>query len=265
MPSNPTPHPTPDPTPKPPLDPLSSAAWHALTTSHSHLALNHGEALRYPSNIAPFAALAHNTPQALHDLFHLLAPAESIYLLDPLPAPRPAPYPRLRHDGVVPCLQMLFPADLPPPLPNPLPIHPLTCAHAPEMLALIAIAFPGFFRAETCRMGRYFGVRDPEDGTLLAMGGERLVLHPPGEPVWREISGLCVHPTRAAGRGLGAAILTHILTVHHAEGSRSWLHVAADNTRAIALYHRLGFQTLRRIDLHRLERPGPLATGASVG
>ncbi len=234
-------------------DPLPHAVWRALTSSHRPLALVHGQARRYPAEVAPFAALETASSAALHNLLALLAPTESVYLLGhPPPAIR-----GLRWDGVVPCLQMVFPPDapLPPPSTGTPAIQPLTCDHALELLDLITLAYPGYFRSQTCRMGRYWGVRD-SDGTLIAMGGERLVLAAPGQPTWREISGLCTHPSRP-GRGLGTALLAHILAQHRAEGSRSWLHVTQNNLRAITLYQRLGFQTVRGIEAHRLRRVAP--------
>ena len=233
-----------------PSDPLFQPVWHALTTRQSALAVTHGQARRYPAAVAPFAALESASPEALEDLVPLLTPGESIYLLgERIPATS-----GLHHDGCVPCLQMVFPEQAPLPAPEPplCPIEELSCAHASEMLSLIDLAYPGYFRSETCRMGRYWGARNAR-GTLIAMGGERFVLGPPGGPPWREISGLCRHP-ELADRGLGTAILLHILRQHREEGSRSWLHVTATNNRAVALYRRLGFETLRRIEAHRFQR-----------
>lgn len=225
-------------------DPLTNCIWQALETSHRPLGIFHGAARRYPSAVAPFAAVENHSPKAMDDLASLLAPSESVYLL----GERPPYVPGLQWDGIVACLQMVLPALAPPPHEVPgAAIEPLGCGNAHEMLALINIAFPGYFRPETCRMGRYYGIRDSH-GRLVAMGGERLVLGP-----WREVSGLCSHPEQA-GRGLGTIVLRHILAVHRAEGSISWLHVSETNTKAIALYERLGLQTLRRIELHRMKR-----------
>ncbi len=225
-------------------DPLPNAIWQALETSHRHLAATRGKARRYPSAVAPFAALDEPTPAALADLACLLDPGETVYLL----SDRSLEAPGLRADGLLAGLQMIFPPEAPIPSQPPAPpIEPLDCRHASEMLDLITVAFPGFFRPKTCLMGPYFGIRD-RGGALIAMGGNRLVLHP-----WYEISGLCSHPSHA-GQGLGTAILRRLLAEHRAASVTSFLHVSADNRKAIELYLRLGFQVLRRIELHRVQR-----------
>ena len=55
-----------------------------------------------------------------------------------------------------------------------LPIRSLTIEDAPAMVALTDVAFPGFFRSDTYRLGRYFGLH--REGELIAMAGERIAL-----------------------------------------------------------------------------------------
>jgi GNAT superfamily N-acetyltransferase len=233
-------------------DPFANAIWHALHTTHQHLALTHNLALKYPADIAPFACLAENTTAALLDLHTLLAPDETTYILGgPLGDP-PPPIDTLLYRGATLCLQMAFPKQTPIPAIDPtLPISPLTCADAPAMVALTDAAFPGFFRSRTCVMGSYFGIWNPSHpGQLIAMAGERLVLHPT-----REISGICTHPDHR-GQGYAAALTAHVLHHQRSLHARSVLHVVSTNHAAISIYHRLGFQTLREVHLHRLKRPG---------
>jgi GNAT superfamily N-acetyltransferase len=231
----------------PPDDPFANAIWNALHTTHQHLALTHHLALKYPADIAPFACLAENTTAALRDLHTLMAPNETTYILGDPPPSTDA----LLYRGSIPCLQMAFPGQSPLPAINAaLPISPLTCADAPAMVALTDAAFPGFFRPRTCVMGSYFGIWDPSHpGRLIAMAGERLVLHP-----HREISGVCTHPDHR-GQGYAAALTAHVLHHQRSLHARSVLHVVSTNQAAISIYHRLGFQTLRDVHLHRLKRP----------
>jgi predicted GNAT family acetyltransferase len=117
------------------------------------------------------------------------------------------------------------------------------------MVALTDVAFPGFFRRRTCVMGSYFGIWNPaRPGQLIAMAGERLVLHP-----HREISGICTHPDHR-GHGYAAALTTHVLHHQRSLQARSVLHVVSTNHSAINLYHRLGFEPLREVQLYRLKR-----------
>jgi predicted GNAT family acetyltransferase len=117
---------------------------------------------------------------------------------------------------------------------------------APEMVALTDLAFPGFFRARTCYMGSYYGVRAA--GKLVAMGGERLVL-----PGYSEISGVCTHPQHR-GKGYAQALIWHLVRTHRSRGVISWLHVGIANRSAIKLYLRMGFILVRTVTLQRVSR-----------
>jgi ribosomal protein S18 acetylase RimI-like enzyme len=221
--------------PNPPLD--------SLNTALAHLALRHGLALKFPREVTPFSALLENTAAALTDLHALLEPSESTYIIsfEPLPST-----PGITIAGPYAVRQFEWPVDAPlPPLSPHLVIEPLTCAHAPEMVELTSIAFPGFFRIRTCEMGPYFGIRSAggsgnNAGRLVAMCGERMNINTPTGH-FHEISGLCTLP-EFRGRGYAPALLAHMLHLHHAAGRRSYLHVASDNATAIALYQRLGFR-----------------------
>ena len=230
--------------PNPPLDSLNSA--------FAHLALRRGLALKFPGDVTPFAALLENTSAAVADLHSLLEPGESTWVIsfDPLPALLPSvPGITLCGSYLVPQFEWAAGAPLPP-IPDSLSIEPLTCAHAPEMVELTSIAFPGFFRIRTCEMGPYFGIR--QNGRLVAMCGERMNIRRP-DADFHEISGLCTHP-EFRGRGYAAALLAHMLHLHHAAGLRSYLHVASDNATAIALYRRLGFIARGEFPLYALRR-----------
>jgi len=71
------------------------------------------------------------------------------------------------------------------------------------------------------------------------MAGERL--HPTG---WTEISAVSTDADYR-GQGLASRLVRDIAFHIRERGDRAFLHAAAENTGAIAVYERLGF-TLRR-------------------
>jgi ribosomal protein S18 acetylase RimI-like enzyme len=220
---------------------FSNPVWSALHTRHRHFAHTIGDACRYPADVAPFAAVASPSADALLQLHSLLAPGESVWIIG-------ESYPQaseLTFEKTLLCLQMVLPADIAPPAPT-IEILPLSSDHAPEMVALTDLAFPGFFRARTCEMGSYFGIRS--NGQLIAMGGERLTLD--GYP---EISGICTHPDHR-GKGYAENLIWHLVRNHRREGLVSWLHVSATNQRAIDLYRRMGLTEARKVTLHLVSR-----------
>lgn len=223
-------------------DPFANPVWNALQTTHQGLALSTERACKYPQDVAPFAAMTENTHEALRELHSLLLPGEATHLANE----KPQEVAGLLSEASFACLQMVFPATAALPATKPIEIVPLSCADAPAMVDLISIAFPGFFRSRTCSMGCYYGAW--EDGRLIAMGGERMIMNP-----WREISGVCTHPEHR-GKGYAPRIMTQLLQDHRDSGRISCLHVVSTNGTAIELYRRMGFTVLREIQLHRISR-----------
>jgi predicted GNAT family acetyltransferase len=218
---------------------FSNPVWHALQTKHSHFAMTAGDACRCPADVAPFAAVASASTTAMQQLASLLTPGESVWIVGedcPL-------VPGLDLTKTLKCLQMVLPDEVDPPAPTA-DIVGLSDADVPEMVALITLAFPGFFRDRTYQMGSYYGVR--VDGELAAMGGERLMLE--GYP---EISGVCTHPEHR-GKGYAASLIWEVVRKHRRDRDVSWLHVASSNEHAIELYRRLGFAVSREVTLHRI-------------
>jgi GNAT superfamily N-acetyltransferase len=228
-------------------DQLADIVWSALTTGHQKLALINEGVRKYPGNVAPFAAFDPdieqvNATSSLHTLMH---PGEMTHVIDNNAIDLA---PGLISEGSLLTIQMVWPKNSPIPEPetNAREIVPLSCNNSSEMMELIDIAFPGFFREQTCLMGPYSGIR--EDGKLIAMAGDRLVTDK-----LREVSGVCTHPSHT-GKGLATQLILHKLREHRALGYDSFLHAAAANTRAIPIYERLGFQHTRQFHLQRIRR-----------
>jgi predicted GNAT family acetyltransferase len=95
-------------------------------------------------------------------------------------------------------------------------------------------------------MGNYYSIR--VDGELVAMGGERLCLRG-----LREISAVVTRPGHT-GKGYALRLMTRLLREHAGAGVQSFLHVNVLNSRAISLYERMGFTTVRTIALWPVSR-----------
>lgn len=211
---------------------LDNPVWASLTGAHAHLAQRHNDAARYPSDVAPFAALADVTnATGWLDLAELLGPA----VLAVVPGASVAPDGWELVDSIhgVQLIDTSLRAEV-----DDEAIR-LDHADVPEILELIARTRPGPFSSRTIELGNYSGIR--RDGALVAMAGERL--HPPG---WTEISAVC---TDAAyrGQGLGTRLVRHVAAGIRERGESPFLHAAAANVNAVRLYESIGFAHRREI------------------
>lgn len=125
-------------------------------------------------------------------------------------------------------------------------IIPLTTKHVDEMIALTTLTRPGPFVKRTIEFGNYHGIL--KHGKLIAMGGERIHV---GE--FTEISAICTHPDHQ-GLGYAADITHHLATSVMQKGQMPFLHVRFDNTKAIDLYERLGFEIRTRMNFYIIKR-----------
>ena len=226
-------------------DMFVNPVWHALQARQRRFAEVAGDACKYVTDVAPFAAVGERDAEASRQLHSLLAPKEIIYMM----GEPPLEIPGLKVKGTLPGLQMVFPegAEIAvTPHRAKFEIKTLSCENAAEMVELTTLAFPGYFRSRTCEMGSYYGVR--VGGQLVSMAGERFAFDR-----YVEISGVCTHPEHT-GSGYAAALITRLLEDHRRDGWLSCLHLSAANQRAKNLYERLGFELSSEVQFHRVLR-----------
>ena len=124
----------------------------------------------------------------------------------------------------------------------------MTMAQSDDMLELTALVFPGFFRPRTLEMGEYLGIY--HGSRLAAMAGERMRLDG-----FQELSAVCTHPDYT-GRGYAQRLLSLLCRRAFERGFTPFLHVYADNARAIGVYRRLGFEDRKLLPLWLLHGEG---------
>ena len=205
----------------------------SLDSLHTGFAQRAGTAVRYPREVAPFFAVPHAGDPIDDAVAQLLAPGELVLLLGIAPLSvgkaRLHAFPELAQ---MVCDRPLEEVDGP-------VIQVLGDAQRADVLELVALVYPHYFRPRTMEMGRYFGIY--QDGRLAAMIGERM-----GTPQAREISAVCTHPD-FLGRGYARRLMAFLTNDLLASGLQPFLHVSHENLRAKSLYERQGFRVRRNI------------------
>jgi GNAT superfamily N-acetyltransferase len=115
----------------------------------------------------------------------------------------------------------------------------LSTIHTADLLNLVNLVQPGYFKNKTPELGNYYGVY--KEDQLVAVTGERMKMNN-----FTEISAVVTHP-EYTGRGLAKKLVAYTSNRIFLENKIPYLHVAVANKGAIKLYEKLGFVTRRKI------------------
>lgn len=237
------------------MHPLHNVIWHALTTRQQEFAEVCGSARRFQRDLTSLTAFSEPSADGYQSVANLVGPGgtAALFLEDPY-VPRTcwdvvggAPLPEMVcENGTALAAHLLS---------NLKNIIDLGAADSREMVELASLTRPGPFGARTHELGTYLGIR--VDGKLVAMAGERLKV-----PGYTEVSAVCTHPDHT-GKGYAGALMLEVMGRIRQRGEIPFLHVRQDNTRAIALYEKLGFRT--RVIVHYVVLRNVAKPAALVG
>jgi ribosomal protein S18 acetylase RimI-like enzyme len=214
--------------------PLENVIWRALTSRQARFAEARGEARRFLCEVTLLSAFREPSDQGYESLAELAGSngTAALFLDDPYEARR-----GWEVIATAPLLQMVCENGAAAGDPA-FEILDLRSQDSAEMIELTSLTKPGPFGKRTHELGNYVGIR--QNGRLVAMSGQRLQV-----PGYTEVSAVCTHPEHT-GKGYAAALMLEVMRRIRDRGETPFLHVRGDNSRAIALYERLGFRARKR-------------------
>ena len=225
-------------------DVLYNPVYNALLSGDAHLGLGFGKVRWFDAEVSPFAGFPEGYDKGFDDLYDLLPGGRKILYATPEKIKEPKGWQLLAE---INGLQFVY-AGKPKSSGDLLNIVPLNNENVEEMVQLAMLTKPGPFNTRTIEFGHYFGIF--ENGKLVAMAGQRLHVEN-----YAEISAVCTHPDYL-GKGFAAALMQQQLRLIQSQGQFPFLHVRADNSRAIALYERLHFKVSREMNFYFMKREG---------
>ena len=214
---------------------LDNPIWHALSTRQAVLNKGTERVKFFDESVSPFVTMDAWKEADLREMQEILPLERSFYVLIPRQVNIPEAFEQVY---TTPIYQMVCEVFHPQMLPEQSVLE-MGAGDVQEMIELTALTRPGPFSTNTMSFGRYIGI---SEGTrLAAMAGERMKV-----PGYTEVSAVCTHPDF-----LGKGYASHLMSILCAEiitrGETPFLHVRADNPRAIRAYERLGFSISRDV------------------
>ncbi len=221
-------------------NPLNNPVWNSLTTTHQAHCLNLEGFKFYDPKYCPFGALNHEEINA--DALQAYANLTNDFFIV---GNRPATHPQnLQLKNELVCNQMVLHEPIQLELKEEIVL--LNDSYQKELIALVNLVQPGYFKDKTPDLGNYYGIF--KNNQLVAVTGERMKMANA-----TEISAVVTHPEHS-GKGYAKQLVAFVANQIVEEGKIPFLHVAEKNVGAIGLYEKLGFVTRRKISFWNYSR-----------
>jgi len=220
-------------------DKLDNPAWHSLHETHRSFAIGNDEIKFYKPEICPFGGI-NSTHADLTSFLKRYPQLNSFFVI----GIKPEESFNLIIEKELVCLQTVCSAPIQSEFTENIIL--LEETHKKQLVDLVNLVQPGYFKEGTSSMGNYYGIF--KNDQLVAVTGERMKMHG-----FTEISAVVTHPD-FTGKGFAKQLVAHTVNKNFEHNKVPYLHVAESNTSAIKLYEKSGFVSRRKISFWKMKK-----------
>ena len=218
---------------------LDNPVWFSLSETNQSFGIDYGSIKFYHPDYCPFGGFEKDDSISKPiDEYSVMV--DSFFVV----GEKPLLSKELKLNKELVCLQMI--------VYNPIdiaindPIIKLTDEHIDALYELVNLVQPGYFKRKTALLGNYYGIFN--DDELIAVTGERMQMND-----FIEVSAVVTHPNHT-GKGYAKQLVVHTVNEIFKQNKTPYLHVIKDNTGAIQLYKKLGFEIRRKISFWNIKK-----------
>lgn len=211
---------------------LDNPVWFSLSETHRSFSVNYPHIKFYHPDYSPFGGFSESKNISKH-IDEYSAMTGNFFIV----GEKPELSTQLKIKKELVCLQMIIHDRINTEIKET--IVKLTHEHIAALFQLVNLVQPGYFKKKTFSLGDYSGIF--KNGELIAVAGERMQMND-----FTEVSAIVTHPNHTR-RGYAGQLIPHVVNNIFNKNKTPYLHVLEDNTGAIKLYEKSGFETRRRI------------------
>jgi len=213
---------------------LDNPVWYSISETHKNFGIDFGTIKFYHPDYCPFGGFMtfDNIEQSISEYAKL---ANTFFII----GQKPTLSDNLQLKNELICLQMIIHYKIEVKIEDQ--IVKLEEEHLDDLLGLVKIVYPEYFKKKTASLGNYYGIY--KNNQLVAVTGERMQMED-----YIEVSAVITHPDHT-GKGYAKQLVTHTVNAIFEQNKTPFLHVSESNIGAIKLYEKLGFQTRTKISI----------------
>lgn len=208
--------------------PLDNPVLFALQSKHEHLAIKKNSVYMYKPGTFIMVGVPKISEDTIQTLSELVPSGGNAGFMGFSPDMEP----NFKQMAAIPAYQMVSETV---PEYSEIEYVELGMPDVKDMMELVDLTKPGSpFFPGMFQLGKYIGIK--EDEKLVAMAGERIKLDG-----YTEIALVCTHPDYRR-KGYAASLSGILMKEIIDRGEKPFLHVMVQNTPAIKLYEKLGYE-----------------------